>query len=115
GKDDGKGDLIELDTRPVGGAVDPEVLGETAVGSLGAGEVDKSAKSSLCAVTCKQRRRGLNHVARPDEVITAEVGVSFGSPPGNGGRGDKSSGVSLVFVRKDDVMADVGEPAAIGG
>ena len=48
-------------------------------------------------------------------MVAAEIGIALGGSPGDRGRGDKRAGVGLVFVGEDDVVADVGEPAAIGG
>ena len=115
GEDDGEGDLVELDAGPVGGSVDPEVLGEAAVRALGAGEVDERAEGGVGATAGKQRGGGLDHVASPDEVIAAEVGVALGGSPGDGGGGDEGAGVGLVFVGEDDVVADAEEAAAVGG
>ncbi len=115
GENDGEGDLVELDAGPVGGAVDPEVLGEAAVGALGAGEVDEGAEGGIGAAAGEEGGGGLDHVAGPDEVIAAEVVVAFGGSPGDGGGGDEGSGVGLVLVGEDDVVADAHEAAAIGG
>ncbi len=114
-EDDGEGDFVELDAGPVGGAVDPEVLGEAAVGALGAGEVDEGAESGVGAAAGEKGGRGLDHVAGPDEVVAAEVGVALGGSPGDGGGGDEGSGVGLVLVGEEDVVADAHEAAAVGG
>src|SRR5581483_7669952 len=115
GKDDGERDLVKLNARPVGCAVDPEVLREAAIGMLGAGEIDERAQRCLRAAAGEQRARGLNHVARPDQVIAAEVVVGLGGPPWDGGGGDEGAGVDLVLMREDDVMRDAHQAAAIGG
>ena len=115
GEDDGEGDLVELDAGPVGGSVDPEVLGEAAVGALGAGEIDESAESGVDASAGEESGGGLDHVAGPDEVVAAEVVVGLGGTPGDGGGGDEGAGVGLVLVGEDDVVADAHEAAAVGG
>ena len=115
GEHDGEGYLVELDAGPVGGSVDPEVLGEAAVGPLGAGQVDEGAEGGLGAAAGEESGGGLDHVAGPDEVVAAEVGVALGGAPGDGGRGDEGSGVGLVLVGEEDVVADAHQLAAVGG
>src|SRR5580704_9969359 len=114
-KHDGEGHFVELDAGPVGGAVDPEVLGEAAVGTLGAGEVDEGAKGRVGTVAGEEGSGGLNHVAGPDEVVATEVRVAFGGSPGDGGGGDEGSGIGLVLVGEEGVVADAHEGAAVGG
>ena len=49
-QEDGEGDLVELDPAPVRLAVDPEVLGKSAVGVLADGQVDQGAQGrSRCS------------------------------------------------------------------
>ena len=113
-KDDGERDLIELNAGPVGRAVDPEVLREAAVWVLRAGQVDERAESRFRAAAGEQSGRGLDHVARPDEMIAAEVVVGLGGAPGDGCGGDEGAGVDLVFMREDDVVRDAHKAAAVG-
>src|SRR5213076_2095330 len=42
-----RGDLVELQNRPIGGAVDPAILGKTAVRPLNGGQPDQSAPVCL--------------------------------------------------------------------
>ena len=65
---DGEGDFIELDAGPVGGTVDPEVLGEAAVGTLGAGEVDEGAKGRVGTVAGEEGESGA--VPRSEKAFT---------------------------------------------
>src|SRR5580658_2556097 len=113
GEDDGERDLVKLNAGPVGRAVDPEVLREAAVRVLRAGEVDESAESCLGAAAGEQSGRGLDHVARPDEMIAAEIVVGLGGSPGDGGGGDEGAGVGLVLVGEDDVVRDAHKTAAV--
>src|SRR5271165_7014843 len=59
GEDEREGYFVELYAGPVGSAVDPEVLGEAAIGTLGAGEIHQSAASGVDAAAGQQRRGGL--------------------------------------------------------
>ena len=110
---DGESDFVELNSGPVGSAVNPEILREAAVGALRTREVDQGAASGFDAAAREQRRRRLHHVARPDEVIAAEVIVGFGVAPGDRRRSDECAGVRLVFMREDDVVRNAHELAAV--
>ena len=115
GEDQGKCNFIELNAGPVGSTVDPEILGKAAVGSLRAGEVDECAARCIDAAAGQQGGRGLHHVACPDKVVAAEVVVAFGLSPGDGGGGDKCTGVGLVFMGQQDVVAGLHQQAAVAG
>ena len=110
----GESDLVELNTGPVGRSVDPKVLGESAIRTLGTGQVDQCAAGGVRASAGEQRGGGLHHVARPDQVITAEVVVALGRSPGNRSGGDECTGVGLVLVGQDDIVADAHQAAAVG-
>ena len=56
---------------PVGLAIDPEVLRKAALGELIGGEVDQGAQRRLPVARRQEPHRAVDHVARPDEVITA--------------------------------------------
>ena len=115
GEDDGEGDLVELEAAPVGGAVDPEILGKAAVGLLRAGEIDEGAARGLTAAAGQQCGCGLHHVARPHQVIAAEIVVALGLAPGDGGRSDEGAGEGLVLVGEENVVAGAHQLAAVAG
>src|SRR6516164_9789869 len=82
---DWEGDFIKLNSGPVGLAVDPEVLIKTTVLPLGNSEVDQ--------------------VARPYQVVAAQVVVAFIFSPGNTHAGNHRSGIQLVLVSQKEVDA----------
>src|SRR6266702_2901627 len=55
---------------------------------------------------------GLCKISRPDQVISSQVIVSFGEPPGYGETGDHGTGVGLFLVRSEDGIADAVEVRA---
>ena len=105
GEDDRESDFIELLAAPVGGSVDPEVLRKAAVGLLSTGEIDQRAACRLGTAAGEHGGGRLHHVARPHEMIAAHVVVAAILSPGDGGGGNKGSGVGLVLVRQKHVVA----------
>ena len=86
---DRKRDFVELDAGPVGSAVDPEILREAAVGSLRAGEVDERAQRGGDVAAGRQAGRAVDHVARPDQMVAAQVFVALDLAPRDAERSDQ--------------------------
>ncbi len=59
GQDDGKRNLVELDSAPIGGSIDPEILRKASVGLLRAGQVYQRAPGRFSSPAGQQRTRGL--------------------------------------------------------
>ena len=113
---DGKRDLVELDSLPVRLAVDPEILGETAVRVLADGQVDQGPQGRARVSRRQEARGGMDEVARPDEVISPSVVVALHLPPGNRQRGDEGAGVRLVLVGEEEAVAPAIEvPSVVRG
>ena len=75
-QEDGERDLVELDPPPVRLAVDPEVLGKPAVLVLADGQVDQGAQRRLGVPRGEEARGRVDHVPRPDEVVSPAVVVA---------------------------------------
>src|ERR1051326_3642238 len=82
-KEDGRGDFIELFTVPVGIAIDPTVLRDCAIVVLQAGAPNPTAKRCAELAGGKQCGGALDHVARPNEVVSAEINVALVFAPRN--------------------------------
>src|SRR5215472_5055877 len=113
GQDDWKGNFVELYTGPVRMAVDPEVLVEAAVLSLSDGEVNHGAQRSGGVAGGHERAGALHHVARPDQVVAAQLVVALVLTPGNAEAGDHRARIELVLVRQQEV--DTAREEARGG
>ena len=106
--------LIKLQPGPVGGPVDPAVLRKTAVRPLNRRQPDQRAQRRAHLTRGKERACALHQVARPDEMITAEVQIAFGFAPGNAHRGDDCALENLVFMRQQHAPAQPILAAVIG-
>src|SRR6185312_14943090 len=106
---------VELAPLPIRRAVDPEILEEPAVRLLGDREVDERTQRRAGIAARDQRARRLHHVARPHEVVAAEVFVSHGIAPGDARRGDEGALERLVLMGEQEVVARAVEPPAIPG
>ena len=113
-QEDREGDLVELDPTPVRLAVDPEVLGKPAVVVLADGQVDQGTQRRLGVPRGEETRRRVDHVPRPDEVISPAVVVALRFSPRDGQRGDEGPGIRLVFVGEKEAVAPVIEVPAVG-
>ncbi len=87
---------------PVRRPVDPEVLGESAVGALPGREVDQGAERPVGRAGGEQRLGRVDHVAGPDEMVAAPRVVAARRTPGDRQRGDERTGEDLVLVRQED-------------
>src|ERR1700753_15003 len=83
-QDDGKSDFIQLNTRPIRSAVDPEVLRKTAVWFLGAGEVHQGPPCRIDAIAGQKCGGTLHHVTGPHQVVAAYILIAFVLSPGDG-------------------------------
>src|SRR5579872_7629214 len=70
GQDNGKGHFIQLNSLPIGLAVNPEVLRETSVVLLGDVEVNQGSQGCGMVSGCQHRSSTVDHVARPNQVVT---------------------------------------------
>ena len=92
GEQDRKGDLVHLHAAPVGPSVEPHVLRPAARGGLGLAEVVEDVKRLARVADGEEPAGGLDQVARPDQVIAAEVAVALGEAPGDRQAGDDRAG-----------------------
>ena len=113
-QEDGEGDLVELDPPPVRLPVDPEVLGKPAVLVLADGQVDQGAQRRLGVPRGEEARGRVDHVPRPDEVVSPAVVVPLRFPPRDRQRGDEGPGEGLVFVGEKEAVTPVIEVPAVG-
>ena len=102
---DRKSDLVELDAAPVGISVNPEVLREAAICALGDGQIDERAERGGRITRSEQSGCAIDHVASPDEVVTALIVVTLGLPPWNRERRDEGAGEGFVLVCKQKTVA----------
>src|ERR1039458_2275771 len=80
-----KGHFVQLNTRPEGCPIDPEVLSETAVLALRCSQIDERSERCFHIAGRQQAAGALNEIARPNEMIAAfSLQVSFGLSPRNG-------------------------------
>ena len=112
-QNDGEGHLVQLLARPVRPPVHPEILSETSVRLLRAGQINQCAPRRFGTSAGQQRRRRLHHVPRPHQVIAAQVIVAVRLPPRNRSRSYKRAGKRLVFVRQQHVVAGPHQLAAV--
>src|SRR5258708_23917953 len=89
-----EGHLIQLNTRPVRPAIDPEILIEPAILALRHREIDKRAQRSAQVADGQQCANRLHQITRPYEIITAGCGITLFVTPVNTERRDHGSGVA---------------------
>jgi len=107
--------LIELNAAPVCIAIDPEVLCKSTVWMLRYSKIDQRAERRGCIAGGQQRRRTIDHVARPDQMITTLVVIAFRLSPWNSERGNECTCKRLVLVRKQETIAAVIQVALVKG
>src|SRR5690348_7712590 len=110
---DGKRNLVQLNAPPIGGSINPEVLREASIRLLRARQVHQCPACSSRGAACQQRGHTVNHVARPHQVIAAEVVVALGLSPRNTRRGYDRANKSFVFMCEKQAMANAVEAAAV--
>ena len=93
-----EGGFIELDSIPVMQPVEEHVLRPVAIGILRDLKIEQHATGVFVLLDGQQRADRLDHVARPDQVVTP-VGVAFRGSPRHGQAGHHRSRKILRFVR----------------
>src|ERR1700722_16004487 len=106
---DRKRDFVELN------AVDPEILRKAAVRTLRACEINESAQRGGDVSRGGQTAHAVDHVARPDEMIAAEVLVALGLAPRDAERSDERAGIGLVFMGEQQLGSAAIESAVVAG
>ena len=99
---DGEGSFVHLDAAPVGTSIEPEILRPVAGGFLRGFEIAQHADGVADGAGGQQRSGGFDQIARPDQVIAAEVFVAFVESPGNGEAGDDAAEKILGLMRAQD-------------
>ena len=94
----GEGDLIELDTMPVGFAVNTEVLGEAAVLVLTGGEVDPRAQRGFGVAGRQEGGRAVDEIPHPDQVVAAGILIPLRFAPRDREGGDQRALERFVLV-----------------
>jgi hypothetical protein len=79
--------------------VQPHVLRPVSIGFLGGLEIMQHAEGVVFSARRQQSAGTLDQIARPDQVVTAEIFVALVEAPGNGKAGDDSAEEVLGFVR----------------
>jgi hypothetical protein len=97
---DRKSYLVQLNASPVGLPIYPRVLRKSAILLLNTGEIDK--RPQRCnQITCGQQPGcAVDHVARPHQMIAAQILVPMRLAPGNAQRRDQGAAIVLVFMRQ---------------
>ena len=106
GEQDGEGDAVHLDGAEVGCAVEPHVLAPAAVGVLGGAEIEEGGAGAAGVAGGELAHGGLAEVARPEDVVAADVGVGAGEAPGEGEAGDEAAGEAFGLVGLEDGGGD---------
>ena len=83
GEDDGEGAFVHLDPAPIGPAVEPDILRPVAVRLLHRGEIGQHGLGLLRRAGGEEAARRLDEIARPDEMIAAEILVALVEAPGD--------------------------------
>jgi hypothetical protein len=69
------------------------------IGFLRGFEIMQHAESVVVSARGQQSARALDQIARPDQVVAAQILVAFVEAPGNGEAGDDAAEEVLGFVR----------------
>ena len=88
---------------------------KAAVRPLRADQIHQRAQSRFVPAHRHQCGCCLDHVARPYQVVAAQVVVAFRLSPGNRCRRDKGALKCFVFMRQQNTLADVQQASAIAG
>ena len=94
----GEGGLIHLQAVPIWTPVEPHVLRPVSIGFLRGLEVMQHAESVVVSARCQQSASALDQIARPNEMVAAQVLVAFVEAPGDGEAGDDSTQEIFGFV-----------------
>ncbi len=102
----GKGGLIHLRAAPIRTPIQPHVLRPVSIGFLSGLEIMQHAQSVVVSARGQQSAGIFDQIARPDEVVTAQVLVALVEAPGNGEAGDDAAKEVLRFVSAQNRHAD---------
>src|SRR5438105_4040791 len=98
--------FVHLDAVPESGAVEPAILRPVAGGFLDRPQIVKDLARFALRSGGNHAARGLDEVARPDEMVAAQVLVAFGEAPGDRQAGDVAAGERPRLVRAQHRGAD---------
>ena len=98
--------FVELDAVPVGRAVQPAVLRPAAVVLLHRTQVAHHAQHLVVCAAGEEGARGLRQVARPDQMVAAQVVVALAAAPGDRQAGDQAARERRAFVAAQHRGAD---------
>ena len=115
GEQDGEGAFVHLHTAPIGHAIQPDILRPVAIRLLYGAEIAEHGLGLVIGARRQQAAGILDEIARPDEVIAAEILIALVEAPGNGEAGDDRARhrIGLVGGEHDSAGAvgiDVGAP-----
>ncbi len=99
---DGEGGFVHLDAAPVGTSVEPEILRPVAVRFLRRFQIAQHAHRVGDRSGGQQRARGFDQIARPDQVVSAEILVAFVESPRNREAGDDAAQKIFRLVGAQD-------------
>src|SRR5690349_21581387 len=106
-KDNGEGDFIELDASPISFTSDPKVLVKATFFLLCVRQINECASGRFPVARRQQTHRAAAHIACPNQVVTADVLITFHVAPGNAKRGDDRTLILLVFMRQQETTTRV--------
>src|SRR5207248_9973983 len=109
-----RGDLVELQARPISGPIDPTILRKSAIRSLNGSQPDQCAQRRANLARGEERCCALYEVTRPDQMITSQIVVALGFAPGDTHRRNERALKNFVFMRQQHTTAESIHPAAIG-
>jgi len=73
GKQNRKGNFVQLQTFPIMAATQPLILIPVAIRVLGRHEIAQHGARFLCATQCQQSLRALDQIARPNQMVAATL------------------------------------------
>ncbi len=111
GKQDREGALVHLDARPVGLAVEPEVLRPAAGGLLQLAQIIEDRQRRFRVARGQKAAGRLDQVARPHEMVAAKIVIAFRIAPGDRQAGNRGAGpvrgpVGRKHRRRDAIGVD---------
>ena len=115
GEQDGRGHFVHLQARPESFAAGPGILRQLAVGILQTSEPDERGTSGRDLTRGQQTDRALHEIARPNQMITAQLIVALRLAPRNAERRHHRAAKRLVLMREQDGAAPPSEEAVIAG
>src|SRR6185312_8656247 len=73
--------LVQLDSLPIGGAIEPRILRPMTVSVLAGLQIPEDAQRVVPRARGEESARRFDEVTWPDEMIPAEIGVALRRPP----------------------------------